>query len=68
MTPTIEGRQLQPHDHLLQYASTVDTMHHALHRIFANQKAMCESLTRTAVALRKISTAGSQKQSATHAE
>lgn len=68
MTPTTQGRQLQPHDHLLQYASTVDTMHHALLRIFANQKAMGESLTRTAAALRKISTTGNQKQSAIHTE
>jgi hypothetical protein len=63
MTPTSNGRQLQPHDHLLQYASTVDTMQHALYRIFANKKAISESLTRTAAALRSISTVSNQKQS-----
>lgn len=61
MTPTSNGHQLQPHDHLLQYASTVDTMQHALYRIFANKKAISESLTRTATALRSISTVSNQK-------
>lgn len=57
MTPATEKRPLQPHDHLLQYAHTVDTMHIALHRIFNNKKAISESLTRTAAALRRISSA-----------
>lgn len=60
MTPTTESRQLQPHDHLLQYANTVDTMHLALCRIFNNKKAISESLTRTAAALRRISATSHQ--------
>lgn len=60
MTPTTEGLYKPPHDHLLQYASTVDSMHLALNRIFMNKKAISESLTRTAAALRQISSANHQ--------
>lgn len=49
-----------PHEHLLQYAHTVDAMHKALQRIFNNKKAICESLTRTATALRTMSAASTR--------
>lgn len=44
-----------PQEQLLEYATTVHAMHLSLHRIFANTKAVSESLTRTAASLRKIS-------------
>ncbi len=51
-------RLAPPHtEDLAQYAHTVAGMHRALHRIFANKKAISESLLRTAAALRTISTA-----------
>lgn len=40
---------------LVQYADTIDRMQRALHRIYANKKAISESLLRSAAALRAIS-------------
>jgi hypothetical protein len=57
MSSTIKTHHHGPHDQLLQYTSTVHAMHNSLHRIFTNAKAVSESLTRTAAALRKISSA-----------
>lgn len=57
-------RPIEPRDPLTQYASTVNTMHHALHRIFVNKKAISESLTRTAAALRSMSAGNAAKRSA----
>lgn len=57
MSSTIETHHNPSHDQLHQYTSTVHAMHNALRRIFANEKAVSESLTRTAAALRKISSA-----------
>lgn len=57
MNPTVTKSANPPHDHLLQYAHTVAAMHKTLQRIFANKKAICENLTRTAMALRTMSTA-----------
>jgi len=58
----------EQHDPLMQYASTVHTMHHALHRIFTNKKAISESLTRTAAALRSMSPGKTTERSSLRAE
>lgn len=62
MNPKLRNTPEAAHDHLLQYAQTVDAMHKALHRIFTNKKAISESLTRTAAALRTISAANHQQR------
>jgi hypothetical protein len=50
---------------LAHYAHTVAGMHKALHRIFANKKAISDSLLRTAAALRTISASNGGKNSTT---
>ena len=50
-----------PHDSLLQYAYTVNATHNAQQRIFANKKAISESLTRTVATLCSIPVASKQK-------
>ena len=49
---------------LAHYARTVAGMHKALHRIFANKKAISDSLLRTAAALRTISASNAGKNPA----
>ncbi|MCB4361754.1 hypothetical protein [Quatrionicoccus australiensis] len=49
---------------LAHYARTVAGMHKALHRIFANKKAISDSLLRTAATLRTISASNAGKSSA----
>jgi hypothetical protein len=68
MTPTIEHHHDQPHNQLLQYTNTVNSMLQALHRIYANKKAISESLTRTAVALRRISMSDQQMRNTGNTE
>lgn len=55
MNPTNQKNSNMPHEHLLQYAQTVAAMHKSLQRIFANERAISESLTRSAAALRSVS-------------
>jgi hypothetical protein len=62
MNRTSQKTSDAPHEHLLQYAQTVAAMHKALQRIFANEKAISESLTRSAAALRSISANSQYKQ------
>jgi hypothetical protein len=45
---------------LVQYADTIARMQRALHRIYANKKAISDSLLRSAAALRTIAAAGSR--------
>lgn len=49
--------EASPGGDLVQYADTIDRMQRALHRIYANKKAISESLLRSAAALRTISAA-----------
>lgn len=55
MNPTSQKTAGAPHEHLLQYAQTVVAMQKTLQRIFANERAISESLTRSAAALRSVS-------------
>lgn len=57
MRPTRDPLPSPHTEDLAEYAHTVAGMHRALHRIFANKKAISESLMRTAAALRTISAA-----------
>ena len=56
MNTTSQKTTDAPHEHLLQYAQTVAAMQKTLQRIFANERAISESLTRSAAALRSVST------------
>jgi hypothetical protein len=58
-----ENHLAQAHDNLLQYANTVEGMHKSMHKIFANNKAISESLSRTAAALRSMAQTSNSKES-----
>jgi hypothetical protein len=62
MSSLIKTNHKPPHDQLQQYTCTVHAMHNSLHRIFANTKAVSESLARTAASLRKISSASAAEK------
>lgn len=60
MNPLIKTTIDTPADELRQYVHTVAAMHGALERIFANKRAISDSLRRAAASLRTISAANGQ--------